>query len=152
MVIVLWIIPVLSPDNHNKQDSVAQKRSAFFVSYMKETFPDFKLTDGEYLFILPSGCFKCTCTVHDFLLSHPETIRGKYKAVLISQATVKKLSDKILTIDKHVLCDTTNKLDRMSFGISGVSVLKIKKQKIVASKSITIEEVKNGPEKFFKKL
>jgi hypothetical protein len=119
---------------------------------MKETFPDFKLTDGEYLFILPSGCFKCTCTVHDFLLSHPETIRGKYKAVLISQATVKKLSDKILTIDKHVLCDTTNKLDRMSFGISGVSVLKIKKQKIVASKSITIEEVKNGPEKFFKKL
>jgi len=152
MVIVLWIIPVLSPDNHNEQDSVAQKRSAFFVSYMKETFPDFKLTDGEYLFILPSGCFKCTCTVHDFLLSHPETIRGKYKAVLISQATVKKLSDKILTIDKHVLCDTTNKLDRMSFGISGVSVLKIKKQKIVASKSITIEEVKNGPEKFFKKL
>lgn len=152
MVIVLWIIPVLSPDNQNEQDSVAQKRSAFFVSYMKETFPDFKLTDGEYLFILPSGCFKCTCTVHDFLLSHPETIRGKYKAVLISQATVKKLSDKILTIDKHVLCDTTNKLDRMSFGISGVSVLKIKKQKIVASKSITIEEVKNGPEKFFKKL
>ena len=69
MVIVLWIIPVLSPDKHNEQDSVVEKRSAFFVSYMKETFPDFKLTDGEYLFILPSGCFKCTCTVHDFLLS-----------------------------------------------------------------------------------
>lgn len=149
MVIVLWIIPVLSPDNHNEQDSVAQKRSAFFVSYMKETFPDFKLTDGEYLFILPSGCFKCTCTVHDFLLSHPETIRGKYKAVLISQATVKKLSDKILTIDKHVLCDTTNKLDRMSFGISGVSVLKIKKQMIVASKSITVEEAQKDPASFF---
>ncbi|MBQ9509025.1 MAG: hypothetical protein IJR53_06380 [Bacteroidales bacterium] len=37
----------------------------------------------------------------------------------------------------------------MSFGIFGVSVLKIQNQMIVASKSITVEEAQKDPASFF---
>lgn len=151
-LIVLVTMPVLSLDVNNETDPVAKKRSAFFVSYMKETFPDFKLTDGEYLFILPTGCFNCNRAACDYLLSHPESIRGKYKAILISQSTLERLSDKILLIDKNILCDKTNKLDKMSFGISGISVLKIQNLTIVASKSLTVSDVQQGTGAFFQKL
>jgi hypothetical protein len=149
VLLVLWALPLLSSDNYTEPDPATQKRSAFFVSYIKETFPNFQLTDGEYLFILSSGCFRCTFAVYNYLMAHPETVCGKYKAILISQSTVDKLSENILTIDTNVLCDTTNKLDRMSFGIFGVSVLKIQNQMIVATKSITVEEAQKDPASFF---
>ena len=79
-------------------------------------------------------------------------MKRKYKAILISQSTLDRLSDKILSIDKNILCDKTNKLDRMSFGISGISVLKIQNLTIVASKSLTANDVLQGTGAFFQKL
>lgn len=149
---VIGTITAFSQSNHNDPDSVTKKRSAFFVSYMKNTFPDFKLTDGEYLFILSTGCVNCNFAVYNHLLTHPESVRGKYKAILISQATLEKLPEEFLTIDNNILCDKTNKLDRMSFGISSVSVLKIKNKMIVASKSMTVDDVQNGIDTFFEKM
>lgn len=152
MLTIIGTIPAFSQSDCNDPDSVTKRRSAFFVSYLKNTFPDYELTDGEYLFILPTGCVNCNFAVYNHLLTHPESVRGKYKAILISQATLEKLPKEFLTIDNNILCDKTNKLDRMSFGISSVSVLKIKNQMIVASKSMTVDDVQNGIENFFEEM
>ncbi|MDR1346046.1 MAG: hypothetical protein LBK03_05030, partial [Bacteroidales bacterium] len=77
-------------------------------------------------------------------------VDSRYQAILISKNSLNVFSDRVLQLHKTVLCDSTNKLDRMSFGIVGVSVLKIKRGKIVASKSFTIKDYESGSEKFFK--
>ena len=148
-----------------------KRHTRFFKSYMHETFPDFKIRDGEYLFILPTGCRNCVEQATDYLSAHLDLITGKYQAMLVSAATLKKLPSNIIgifdtilsgsavTLKKlpsnirekvpNLLCDPTNKLDRMSFGIDGVSVLKIKNGKIVACKSMTPEDLKKDPTAFF---
>ena len=68
--------------------------------------------------------------------------------MLISAATFKKLPSNLREKVPNLLCDATNKLDRMSFGIDGVSVLKIKNGRIMACKSMTVEDLKN-PADFF---
>jgi hypothetical protein len=123
---------------------------------MQEHFPDFKITDGEYLFVLPGGCFNCNKTVLSTLFTlltiSPDSnyVNNRYQAILISENSLHLFSDKVLQLHETVLCDRTSKLDRMSFGISGISVLKIKRGKIVASKSFTVKDYENGSEKFFK--
>jgi hypothetical protein len=133
-----------------------EKRTRFFNTYMQEHFPAFKITDGEYLFVLPGGCFNCNKAVFNTLFTlltlSPDSnyVDSRYQAILISKNSLNVFSDKVLQLHKTVLCDSTNKLDRMSFGIVGVSVLKIKRGKIVASKSFTIKDYESGSEKFFK--
>ena len=156
--LILLIIPILFAVScfcqNQAQDQKAEyeKRSRFFNNYMQETFPNFNIVDGEYLFILHSGCLNCVKNFTTILLSHPEYIKGHYRAVLISESTLNDLSDKILTLNKNVLCDKSNKLDRMSFGIYGIAVLKVKSKKIVASKSITPQDFEKGVELFFTPL
>ena len=115
---------------------------------MRETFPDFEIRDGEYLFILPTGCRNCVEQATDYLSAHLDLITGKYQAMLVSASTLKKLPSNLREKATNLLCDATNKLDRMSFGIDGVSVLKIKNGRIVACKSMTVEDLKN-PADFF---
>lgn len=129
-----------------------QKRSRYFISYMHDIFPDFEIQDGEYLFILPNGCFNCNKSTCHFLTLNPTVIRNKYKAILISQSTLDALSDNILSIDDNFLIDTTNKLDRMAFGIAGISILLIKDKQIVNYKNMNINDFTNGPENFFKPI
>lgn len=126
-----------------------KRHTRFFKSYMHETFPDFKIPDGEYLFILPTGCRNCVEQATDYLSAHLDLITGKYQAMFVSAATLKKLPSNIREKVPNLLCDPTNKLDRMSFGIDGVSVLKIKNGKIVACKSMTPEDLKKDPAAFF---
>ena len=126
-----------------------KKRSRYFKAYMREMFPDFKICDGEYLFILPTGCRNCVEQATDYLSAHLDLITGKYQAMLVSATTLKKLPSNIREKVPNLLCDPTNKLDRMSFGIDGVSVLKIKNGKIVACKSMTPEDLKKDPAAFF---
>jgi hypothetical protein len=154
--IVFLLIPILfsvscSCQNQD-QKAEYEKISRFFNNYMKETFPDFTIVDGEYLFILHSGCLNCVKSATTVLLSHPEYIKGHYQAILISESTLNSFSDKILTLNKNVLCDKSNKLDRMSFGIYGIAVLKVKNKKIVASKSMTPQDFEKGVNLFFTPL
>ena len=138
------------------QSSNNEKRSRFFNTYMREHFPDFKITDGEYLFILPGGCYNCNKivlnTLFTLLTVPPDSnyVNIRYQAIFISEKSLQLFSDKVLQLHETVLCDRTNKLDRMSFGISGISVLKIKRGKIVASKSFTVIDYENGTDMFFK--
>ena len=125
-----------------------KKHSRFFKAYMRETFPDFEIRDGEYLFILPTGCRNCVEQATDYLSAHLDLITGKYQAMLVSASTLKKLPSNLREKVPNLLCDATNKLDRMSFGIDGVSVLKIKNGRIVACKSMTVEDLKD-PAGFF---
>jgi len=153
IVLIIGIISIClfsSCQNNN------ERRSRFFNTYMKEHFPNFKITDGEYLFVLPGGCFNCSKAVLNTLFSlltvSPDSnyVNRRYQAVFISEKSLQTFSDKVLQLHKTVLCDSTNKLDRMSFGIAGISVLKIKKGKIVASKSFSIKDYETGSENFFK--
>lgn len=146
--ILCFIMMGCSCQNTSNSKAVLDKRSKFFVSYMRETFPEVEIKDGDYLFILPTGCWNCVRSMTEFLLSNESLIKGKYNAILVSQYTLGRLSEDILHIDDNVLCDQSNKLDRMAFGISGISILKIKNKKIVAYKSMTVETFQN-PEKFF---
>ncbi len=92
------------------------------------------------------NCNKSTC---HFLTANPEAIKNKYNAILISQSTLDALPKTLLSIDDNFLIDKTNKLDRMAFGISGISVLKIKDKQIVSAKSMTMEDMQSGIETFF---
>ena len=125
-----------------------KKHSRFFKAYMRETFPDFEIRDGEYLFILPTGCRNCVEQAADYLGAHPDLITGNYQAMFVSAATLKRLPSDIREKVPNLLCDTTNKLDRMSFGIDGISVLIIKNRRIVVCKSMTVEDLKD-PAGFF---
>ena len=125
-----------------------KKHTRFFKAYMHETFPDFEIRDGEYLFILPTGCRNCVEQATDYLSVHPDLITEKYQALFVSASTLKKLPSNLREKVPNLLCDVTNKLDRMSFGIDGVSVLKIKNGRIVACKSMTVEDLKD-PASFF---
>ena len=125
-----------------------KKHSRFFKAYMRETFPDFEIRDGEYLLILPTGCRNCVEQAIDYLSSHLDLITGKYQAMLVSASTLKRMPSNLREKVPNLLCDTTNKLDRMSLGIDGVSVLKIQNGRIVACKSMTVEDLKN-PAGFF---
>jgi hypothetical protein len=133
-----------------------EKRSKFFNKYMKEHFPKYKITDGEYLLLLPGGCFNCNKTIMDMLFNmltiSPDSnfINSNYQAILISENTLNIFSDKVFILHQKVLCDSTNKLDRMSFGVAGIAVIKIKDKKIVASKSFTIKDYQTGKIEFFK--
>lgn len=129
-----------------------QKRSRFFNAYLEEIFPSYELKDGEYLFILPNGCSYCNKSTCSILTLNPSLIKGKYKAILISKSTLDKLPEKFLSIEHNILIDTTNKLDKMAFGIAGISVMKVENKQIVAKKSMTAEDYKNNPEEFFNPL
>lgn len=156
--LILLIIPILfigscsCQNPSQEQNAQYEKTSRFFNRYMQETFPDFNIVDGEYLFVLNSGCLNCLKNTTTILFSHPEYVKGHYQAILISQSTLNALSNKILTLNKTVLCDKNNKLDQMSFGIYGISVLKIKNKKIVASKSLTPKDIEKGVDLFFTPL
>lgn len=132
-----------------KVETELQKRSRFFITYMQQTFPNYEVKDGEYLFILPHGCLNCNKATCYFLSQNPSTIKDRYNAVLISQSTLEGLPIDISSIDANFLVDKTDKLDRMAFGITGISVLKIKDKQIVSSKSMTVENLQNGIETFF---
>lgn len=135
-----------------KQESDLQKRSRFFNAYMKETFPLFEITNGEYLFILPNGCSSCTKSTCSLLSSSPMLIKGKYNAILISKSTLDKFSYGIFSEFENILIDSTNKLDKMAFDIAGIAVMKIENKQIVAKKSMTAEDFQNSPEEFFKPM
>ncbi|MDR3047056.1 MAG: hypothetical protein LBU51_05495 [Bacteroidales bacterium] len=138
------------------QEALNSKRTKFFNQYLKEQFRDFEIKDGEYLFILPGGCINCNKALLNILYQmitiSPDSnyINSNYNAILVSQNALGIFSEEIMNPHKTVLVDKTNKLDRMSFGISGISVLKIKDKKVVTSKSFTINDYRTGSEKFFK--
>jgi len=154
--IIFLLIPILFSVSCScqNQDQKAdyEKISRFFNNYMKETFSDFTIVDGEYLFILHTGCLNCVKSATTVLLSHPEYIKGHCQAILISESTLNSFSDKIFILNKNVLCDKSNKLDRMSFGIYGIGVLKVKNKKIVASKNMTPQDFEKGVGSFFTPL
>lgn len=126
------------------QETVLEKRTRFFNNYMKEHFPEFQIVDGEYFFILPGGCVPCNKAALKILLGNTDEMKKRFQAVLFSQNTLKYLSDTIKTLHPITLIDTTNKLDRMSFGMFGIGILKIKDQKIIGIKNLTAEEYKQG--------
>lgn len=132
-----------------EQENDLQKRSRFFNSYMAEAFPSFTITDGEYLFILPNGCTNCTESTCSMLSVSPALVKGKYNAILISKATLDRLSYEFFSEADNVLIDSTNKLDKMAFDIAGIAVMKIENRQIVAKKSMTAKDFQNNPEAFF---
>lgn len=133
------------------QETVLEKRTRFFNNYMKEQFPEFQITDGEYFFILPGGCVPCTKAALKILLGNNQEMKNRFQAVLFSQNTLNYLSDTIKTLHPTILIDTTNKLDRMSFGMFGIGILKIENEKIIGIKSLTAEDYKQGIFYFFEK-
>jgi len=134
------------------QETVLEKRTRFFSNYMEEQFPEFQITDGEYFFILPGGCVPCTKAALKILLGNNQEMKNRFQAVLFSQNTLNYLSDTIKTLHQTILIDTTNKLDRMSFGMFGIGILKIENKKIIGIKSLTAEDYKQGIFYFFEKL
>ena len=126
-----------------------ERRSRFFKTYMHKTFPEFKLQDGEYLFVIPSGCRGCNEHVLNYLADHPDVIAGKYQAVLFSADTKRLIPASAFSKVQNVLCDNTNKLDRMDFGIDGVAILKIQNKRIVAYKCFAVNDVKGDVKDFF---
>lgn len=143
--IILIIILIIAVGSQiSAQETVLEKRTRFFNNYMKEIFPDFQVTDGEYFFILPGGCVPCTKAALRFLLGNTHEMTNRFQAVLFSQKTLKHLSDTIKTLHPTTLIDTTNKLDRMAFGMYGIGILKIKNQKIIGIKNLTINDYEQG--------
>ncbi len=140
------------PEKKSLQETDLQKRSRFFNEYMEEIFPSYELKNGEYLFILPDGCTNCTKSTCSFLNLHPDNVRGKYNAILISQSTLEKFPEKISSLDTNLLIDSTNKLDKMAFGIAGIAVMKIKDNQIVDKKSMTAEDFQKNPAEFFRPM
>jgi len=118
---------------------------------MKEQFPEFQITDGEYFFVLPGGCVPCTKGALKILLGNTQEMKKRFQAVLFSQNTLHYLSDTIKSLHKTILIDTTNKLDRMSFGMFGIGILKIENKKIIGIKNLTAEEYQKGILYFFEK-
>ena len=142
----ICIILVLCSLNGCKE---TDKRSRFLKQYMKEVFPDYKMKDGEYLFLLPGGCMRCNEMVVATLCQTPEILNEHYHAVILSQKTLTLYGDTIRHIHQNILIDETNKIDRMSLGIWGIAVIKIKNKKIVASKSMTVNDYEKGVTAFF---
>ena len=126
------------------QETVLEKKTRFFNNYMKEQFPEVQITDGEYFFILPGGCVPCNKAALKILLGNNQEMKNRFQAVLFSQNTLHYLSDTIKTLHHTILIDTTNKLDRMSFGMFGIEIKKIENKKIVGIKSLTVEDYKQG--------
>jgi hypothetical protein len=144
VVFLIFLALISFVNNISAQETVLEKRTRFFNNYMKEQFPEFQITDGEYFFILPGGCVPCNKAALKILLGNTEVMKKRFHAVLFSQNTLKYLSDTIKTLHPITLIDTTNKLDRMSFGMFGIGILKIKDQKIIGIKNLTAEEYKEG--------
>ncbi|MDR1345751.1 MAG: hypothetical protein LBK03_03510, partial [Bacteroidales bacterium] len=86
LIICLMIAGVLTCCQNSNE-----KRTRFFNAYMQEHFPDFKITDGEYLFVLPGGCFNCNKAVFNTLFTlltlSPDSnyVDSRYQAILISK-------------------------------------------------------------------
>lgn len=141
---VLCIIILFQSFACFSQESDLEKRTRFFTNYIKEIFLDFNIADGEYLFVLSSGCLNCTQAAISQLKENQKFIQKNYKAVFISQNSVIKMKADILWNFTNLFIDKTNKLDKMAFGISGISVLQIKNKKIVGFKSMTVSDYEKG--------
>lgn len=145
------LVGILFCSQSYSQETVLEKRTRFFHTYMKEQFPTFQITDGEYFFILPGGCVPCNKAALKILLGNSDEMKRRFQAVLFSQNTLKYLSDTIKTLHPKTLIDTSNKLDRMSFGMFGIGILKIKDQKIIGIKNLTAKDYKQGIMYFLEK-
>ena len=148
-VTTVLLMSCMAKNAATEQETDLQKRSRFFNSYMAETFPSFEITDGEYLFILPNGCTNCTKSTCAMLSLSPALIKGKYNAILISKATLDRLSYEVFSESDNILIDSTNKLDKMAFDIAGIAVMKIENGQIIDKKSMTAEDFQSNPEAFF---
>jgi len=151
-MIVVIVLASCAARKTTELETDLQRESRFFNAYMKEIFPSYELVDGEYLFILPNGCTNCTKSTCSLLTIHPDDVRGKYNAIIISRSTLDNLSEDILVVDTNFLIDNTNKLDKMAFDIAGVAVFKIKDKQVVAKKSMTSEDFQKDPAEFFKPM
>lgn len=135
----------------NAQETLLEKRTRFLNNYMQEKFPEFVITDGEYFFILPGGCVPCSKAALRVLLGNTEEMNKRFQAVLFSQNTLNNLSDTIKTLHNTILIDTTNKLDRMSFGMYGIGIMKVENQKILGIKNLNVDDYREGIIYFFEK-
>ena len=78
-------------------------------------------------------------------------INSHVKGVLLSNNTKLLYQDIDFNQFNNLLVDNSDKIDRMSFGIFGISMLKIEKGVIVGSKSLTPDDFKKGFEFFINK-
>lgn len=149
---LLLIIIIISIGIHScKKETLFEKRTRFFKSYINETFPDFNLVDGEYLFILPGGCAPCKKSMLLILDNQTTLVNERVKGVLLSKNTQLLYREINFLQFKNVLIDNKDKIDNMSFGIFGISMLKIEKGSINGSKSLTTDDYKKGFEYFLTK-
>lgn len=147
IIILILFLGILSCHN----ETPYEKRTHFFKSYLSETFPEFSLKDGEYLFILPGGCAKCKKNMLQIFNNQATYINSHVKGVLLSNNTKLLYQDIDFNQFNNLLVDNSDKIDRMSFGIFGISMLKIEKGVIVGSKSLTPDDFKKGFEFFINK-
>jgi len=149
---LILIIIIISIGIHScKKETPFEKRSRFLNSYINETFPEFDLVDGEYLFILPGGCAPCKKSMLFILNNQTTLVNERIKGVLLSKNTQLLYREINFLQFKNILIDKKDKIDNMSFGIFGISMLKIEKGSIIGSKSLTTDDYKKGFEYFLSK-
>lgn len=147
LILIIISIGVISC----KDKTIIEKKTLFLKSYLNETFPEFDLVDGDYLFILPGGCAKCKKNMLQIFNNQASYINSHVKGVFLSYNTKLLYQDIDFTQFNNLFIDQNDKIDRMSFGIFGISMLKIEKGVIVGSKSLTPDDFKKGFEFFINK-
>lgn len=149
-IIILFILTLFGIKSCQKETDF-EKRTQFLKTYFKEKFPEFKIQDGEYLFILPGGCIPCKQSMLLILNNQAPLVNGLVKGVILSHNTTLLYREINFNQFNNVLIDKTDKLDRMAFGIYGISMLRIENGVITGVKSLTSDDFKMGFEHFLYK-
>ncbi|MCX6232265.1 MAG: thioredoxin family protein [Bacteroidetes bacterium] len=145
-IILIFIICsfTISCTNHKSQSKIL---TDYLSCLLNKNYKE----NGKYLIVTPRGCLGCISSNLLYLKKNPLCLK-QFLGIVYSNTIAEQFPDiKTLEISKY--CDSTNKLDVLNIGVSGLAIVTLKKNEVVKieNSNVNISSQLNLLNNFYKK-
>lgn len=123
-------------------NNTTDKTTRLFKSFLSNQLDTSIKENANYLIITYMGCTGCVNKGIDYINNHPNYITSNFEKVIYSNTVLKRIPA-IGEFKRNSVCDTSDRIEYLNLGISGFSIIKIRKGVISGINNLDVRDTKN---------
>ena len=137
-IILIILVFINSISCNNASDKTTELFKSFLSNQLNTSIKE----NANYLVITYMGCTGCVHKGIDYINKHPSYITSNFEKIIYSNTVLKRIPA-IGDFKRNSVCDTSDRIEYLNLGISGFSIIKIRKGVISKIKNLDIRDTKN---------
>jgi len=136
MLVIITLISSTSCTNNS--DKKTELFSLFLSNQLNANLKD----SANYLIITYMGCTGCVHKGVNYINRYPQYITLNYEKVIYSNTLLNRIPE-IGVFKRNSVCDTSDRIEYLNLGLSGFSIIKIRKGIISEIINLDIRDTKD---------